>query len=52
MRQLVFEYIEVEYNRTRMHSALGRLSPVNFEKPIKSLNEVSSMAGASSRIFI
>jgi transposase InsO family protein len=32
MRQIVFEYIEVDYNRTRRHSALGYLSPVNFEK--------------------
>ncbi|MFA0079383.1 IS3 family transposase, partial [Vibrio artabrorum] len=32
MRQALFEYIEVDYNRTRRHSALGYLSPVNFEK--------------------
>ncbi|EHZ2593318.1 IS3 family transposase [Vibrio parahaemolyticus] len=32
MRQTVFEYIEVDYNRTRRHSALGYLSPVNFEQ--------------------
>ncbi|MBO0155148.1 IS3 family transposase, partial [Vibrio parahaemolyticus] len=32
MRQTVFEYIEVDYNRTRRHSALGHLSPVNFEQ--------------------
>ena len=31
MRQTIFEYIEVDYNRTRRHSALGYLSPVNFE---------------------
>ena len=28
----IFEYIEVYYNRVRMHSALGYLSPVEFEK--------------------
>ncbi|HDF8515667.1 TPA: IS3 family transposase, partial [Vibrio parahaemolyticus] len=32
MRQTVFEYIEVDYNRTRRHSTLGYLSPVNFEQ--------------------
>lgn len=31
MRQTVFEYIEVDYNRTRRHSDLGYLSPANFE---------------------
>jgi len=31
MRQHVFEYIEVDYNKTRRHSALGYLSPENFE---------------------
>ena len=27
LRQALFEYIEVEYNRTRRHSALGYLTP-------------------------
>lgn len=31
MRQTVFEYIEVDYNRTRRHSACGYLSPEKFE---------------------
>jgi putative transposase len=31
MRQTVFEYIEVDYNRTRRHSANGYLSPMAFE---------------------
>jgi putative transposase len=31
MRQTVFEYIEVDYNRTRRHSAHGYLSPEAFE---------------------
>lgn len=32
MRQAVFEYIEVDYNRTRRHSANGHISPLAFEK--------------------
>ncbi|MCE9687447.1 IS3 family transposase [Shewanella sp. AS16] len=32
MRQAVFEYIEVDYNKSRRHSALGYLSPENFEQ--------------------
>jgi transposase InsO family protein len=30
-RQAVFEYIEVYYNRSRLHSALGYLSPRDYE---------------------
>ena len=30
-REQVFEYIEVYYNRKRLHSTLGYLSPVAFE---------------------
>jgi putative transposase len=30
-KQEVFDYIEVYYNRTRIHSTLGYLSPVDFE---------------------
>ena len=30
-RTEVFEYIEVFYNRKRRHSALGYMSPVDFE---------------------
>lgn len=31
MRKMVFEYIEVDYNRTRRHSAIGYVSPATFE---------------------
>lgn len=31
MRQTVFEYIEVDYNRNRRHSANGSISPMAFE---------------------
>lgn len=30
-REQVFDYIEVDYNRQRLHSTLGYLSPVEFE---------------------
>ena len=33
-RQSIFEYIEVFYNRKRLHSALGYLSPEAFEAQI------------------
>ena len=31
-RRSIFEYIEVFYNRKRLHSALGYVSPAEFEK--------------------
>ena len=34
LRRQLFEYIEVEYNRTRRHSALGYISPDAFEAQI------------------
>lgn len=33
----IFEYIEIYYNRIRRHSALGYLSPKNFEKKMCSI---------------
>ncbi len=33
--QAVFEYIEVFYNRERLHSAIGYLSPVDYELQLK-----------------
>jgi len=38
--QAIFEYIEVFYNRQRMHSANGNLSPAEFEE--KMLREVTA----------
>lgn len=31
LKQTIFEYIEVDYNRTRRHSAIGHISPMAFE---------------------
>jgi len=31
-RQAIFEYIEVFYNRIRLHWALGYMSPVEYEQ--------------------
>lgn len=31
LQQTVFEYIEVDYNRNRRHSAIGNISPMAFE---------------------
>ena len=31
VRTMLFDYIEVFYNRQRAHSSLGFLSPVDFE---------------------
>lgn len=33
-RQMIFEYIETYYNRVRLHSSLGYLSPLDFEKQL------------------
>ena len=34
LRRQLFEYIEVEYNRTRRHSSLGYISPDAFETQV------------------
>lgn len=34
-RQAIFEYIEVFYNRIRLHSALGYMSPEEYEQTFK-----------------
>ena len=35
MRQIVFEYIETDYNPVRIHSANGFQSPIQFEANFK-----------------
>lgn len=39
-RTAVFEYIEAFYNRTRLHSSIGYLSPVQYEAATSSAEEV------------
>jgi transposase InsO family protein len=34
VRRAVFDYIEVFFNRQRMHSSLGYLTPVEYEERI------------------
>jgi putative transposase len=34
-KKSIFDYIEVFYNRQRLHSSNGYLSPVEFEKQLK-----------------
>lgn len=36
-RQAIFEYIEIFYNRTRLHSGLGYLSPCEYEARLTSV---------------
>ena len=36
-KQDIFEYIEVFYNRERVHSAINYLSPVNYEMQLKAV---------------
>ena len=39
--EMIFEYIEVFYNRQRMHSSNNYLSPVEFEENML-LNEMTA----------
>ncbi len=41
-RTETFSYIEGYYNRIRLHSSLGYLSPMEFEKQLKIKNTRSS----------
>ena len=39
--QAIFEYIETFYNRTRLHSSIGYLSPVAFEEQQRTTDPIS-----------
>ena len=43
-KQSIFEYVEVFYNRKRLHSTLGYCSPMNFEKKWDQQKEVSFLS--------
>ncbi len=43
-KQSIFEYVEVFYNRQRLHSTLGYCSPMNFEKKWDQQQEVSFLS--------
>ena len=41
-KRAIFEYVEVFYNRQRMHSALDYLSPVDYEAEQRDLNKAQA----------
>ena len=43
-RHAIFEFIEVFYNRQRLHSSLGYLSPAEYEARASGQREVASAA--------
>jgi len=43
-RTAVFEFIEVWYNRERLHSSLGYLSPVAYELQLEAQHELAKAA--------
>ena len=43
-RTAVFDYIEVWYNRERLHSSLGYLSPVAYELQLEAQQELAKAA--------
>ena len=48
-RTAIFHYIEIFYNRTRLHSSLDYQSPINFESKLNqiTLNQLSVQSGQS-----
>jgi transposase InsO family protein len=36
-KQSIFHYIEIYYNRIRLHSSLGYIAPDAFEKQLKNV---------------
>jgi putative transposase len=46
-RRALFEYIEVFYNRQRLHSALGYRSPVAYETELEAISTSPSVSAIS-----
>ena len=44
-RTVIFEYMEVWYNRQRLHSSLGYCSPVDFEQRFLTLSSCPQKRG-------
>jgi putative transposase len=43
-RRAVFDYIEVFFNRRRLHSAIGYLSPADYENKIRNNTKTAHAA--------
>ena len=43
-RRAIFEFIEVFYNRERLHSSLGNLTPVEYERRRKDQSHSDTQA--------
>jgi len=47
VKERIGEFIELIYNQERLHSALGYVSPVEFEQEIKSAQRHVSISGST-----
>ena len=51
LRTNIEEFIEVYYNRQRLHSALGYSSPEEFERQAENRNPAAEFKSATMRFF-
>jgi transposase InsO family protein len=45
-RRAIFEFTEVFYNRQRLHSSLGYLTPVEYEQTLNNVHQHSAVQAA------